>query len=234
MPRRLWPSSSHRQNARRGCGGTRPGHLEARGDPQHYVSSKLMCWVALDRAASSRRSEGTRARPDLDKTAREIHQDILDHGVSDRGVLKQHYDTEALDASTLLARSWGSCPGPTTGCTRGPGDRRRADGERLRAPVQDRRDRRRDGRKARSSSARSGWCRASRSSARSNERAASWNACSASPLRSGCTPRSTTWTGRHLGNVPQAFSHLALIEAAGRIILAGVWAPKGRCSIGFS
>ena len=27
-------------------------------------------------------------------------------------------------------------------------------------------------------------------------------------------------TARHLGNVPQAFSHLALIEAAGRIILA--------------
>ena len=50
--------------------------------------------------------------------------------------------------------------------------------------------------------------------------ATSWSACSASPRRSACTPRSSTPAPADIGNFHQAFSHLALIEAAGRIILA--------------
>jgi GH15 family glucan-1,4-alpha-glucosidase len=40
-------------------------------------------------------------------TADAIRADVLTHGVSNRGVLRQHYDTDALDASTLLAGSFG-------------------------------------------------------------------------------------------------------------------------------
>jgi hypothetical protein len=47
----------------------------------------------------------------LSETAEEIRADILAHGVSDRGVLRQHYDTDALDASTLLAPLFGFLPG---------------------------------------------------------------------------------------------------------------------------
>ena len=41
----------------------------------------------------------------------EIKEDILEHGVSERGVLRQHYDTDALDASILLAPLFGFLPG---------------------------------------------------------------------------------------------------------------------------
>ena len=78
------------------------GIWEARGEPQHYVSSKLMCWVALDRARQAgRRSAATPSCAERWRaTAEEIRDDILEHGVdATRGVLRQHYDTDALDAS---------------------------------------------------------------------------------------------------------------------------------------
>ena len=79
------------------------GIWEARGEPKHYVSSKLMCWVAMDRGARLARTHG---RPELAErwsaTATEIRAEILDRGVSDRGVFRQHYETDSLDASTLL------------------------------------------------------------------------------------------------------------------------------------
>jgi alpha,alpha-trehalase len=79
------------------------GIWEARGEPKHYVSSKLMCWVALDRGARLAEVEG---QADLARewqgVADAIRADILDHGVSERGVFRQHYGTDALDASTLL------------------------------------------------------------------------------------------------------------------------------------
>ena len=71
-----------------------------------------MGWVALDRAAKLAEIRG---EPTLQQTwadtAQEIRADILAHGVSDRGVLRQHYDTDALDASTLLAPLFGFLPG---------------------------------------------------------------------------------------------------------------------------
>ncbi len=88
------------------------GIWEARGKPQHYVSSKLMCWVALDRAAQLAEIRGD---PELQTkwraTADEIRADILEHGVTGRGVLRQHYETDALDASALLAAIFGFLPG---------------------------------------------------------------------------------------------------------------------------
>ena len=80
------------------------GIWEARGAPKHYVSSKLMCWVALDRGsrlASGRGDDDLAA--EWDSVAAEIQDEILDRGVSERGVMRQHYETDALDASTLLA-----------------------------------------------------------------------------------------------------------------------------------
>jgi GH15 family glucan-1,4-alpha-glucosidase len=79
------------------------GIWEGRGKPKHYVSSKLMCWVAVDRGVRLATRLADADRIDRwTKIAEEIRQEILDRGVSERGVFRQHYDTDALDASTLL------------------------------------------------------------------------------------------------------------------------------------
>ncbi|MDX6584033.1 MAG: alpha,alpha-trehalase [Solirubrobacterales bacterium] len=80
------------------------GIWEARGPAKHYVSSKLMCWVALDRGArlAKRRGDAEEEAARWGALAEEVRADILEHGVKD-GVLRQHYDTDALDASVLLA-----------------------------------------------------------------------------------------------------------------------------------
>jgi GH15 family glucan-1,4-alpha-glucosidase len=79
------------------------GIWEARGEPRHYVSSKLMCWVAMDRGArlSERRGHVDHAEQ-FQALADEIREDILERGVDKRGVFRQHYETDALDASNLL------------------------------------------------------------------------------------------------------------------------------------
>jgi GH15 family glucan-1,4-alpha-glucosidase len=62
-----------------------------------------MCWVALDRGcrlADRIGDEDRQAR--WSEIATQIREDILEKGVSDRGVFRQHYETDALDASTLL------------------------------------------------------------------------------------------------------------------------------------
>src|SRR6266511_4988671 len=79
------------------------GIWEIRGEPQHFTSSKLMCWVAADRGARLAEIRG-----DLEYAARwqsaadEIKADICANAGDERGVFCQHYATTALDASVLL------------------------------------------------------------------------------------------------------------------------------------
>jgi alpha,alpha-trehalase len=79
------------------------GIWEVRGDPKHFVSSKAMCWVALDRGSrlAAMQGDGDRAGH-WAEIASDIKADVLEHGVDDRGVFTQHYDTDALDAANLL------------------------------------------------------------------------------------------------------------------------------------
>ena len=79
------------------------GIWEVRGEPKHFTSSKVMCWVAADRGARL-----ARVREDRDTAerwqaaAQEMALDICENGVDERGVFTQHYETGALDASLLL------------------------------------------------------------------------------------------------------------------------------------
>ena len=224
LPRRLWPIvQSQAECAIQVWQQPDQGIWEARGKPQHYVSSKLMCWVALDRAAQL---AGLRGDPELQAkwaaVAEEIREDILTHGVDDRGVLKQHYDTDALDASTLLAAIFNFLPG---------------DDERLKASVMAianeltedgfvlryKTDETDDGLSGKegtflicsfwlvSALAIVGELQMARDLMERLLRIAS-------PLGLYAEEFDAE-TGRHLGNFPQAFSHLALMEAAARIIV---------------
>jgi GH15 family glucan-1,4-alpha-glucosidase len=79
------------------------GIWEVRGEPQHFTSSKVMCWVACDRGARLARLREDWERADRWQTAAdEIHADVCENGVDERGVFCQHYATAALDASCLL------------------------------------------------------------------------------------------------------------------------------------
>jgi GH15 family glucan-1,4-alpha-glucosidase len=79
------------------------GIWESRGDPQHYVSSKLMCWVALDRGARLAARRGKNEIADRWRlVANEIHAEIMERGVDEKGRFTQFYGSKNLDASLLL------------------------------------------------------------------------------------------------------------------------------------
>jgi GH15 family glucan-1,4-alpha-glucosidase len=105
LPDRFWPilvnqveqAVTHWREPDRGI-------WEVRGEPKHFTSSKIMCWVACDRGARlARLREDDEQSERWQQVADEIHADVLANGVDDRGVLVQHYETDALDASLLLA-----------------------------------------------------------------------------------------------------------------------------------
>ncbi|HET9539126.1 MAG TPA: glycoside hydrolase family 15 protein, partial [Candidatus Limnocylindria bacterium] len=79
------------------------GMWEVRGEPKHFTSSKVMCWVACDRGARlARLREDAEQAERWQAAADEIKADVLAHGLDRRGVFTQHYDSDALDASLLL------------------------------------------------------------------------------------------------------------------------------------
>jgi GH15 family glucan-1,4-alpha-glucosidase len=79
------------------------GIWEVRGEPQHFTSSKFMCWVALDRGARLAQLFDQPAYAEKwAAVAEQIHADICANGVDERGVFVQRYGSKALDASVLL------------------------------------------------------------------------------------------------------------------------------------
>jgi GH15 family glucan-1,4-alpha-glucosidase len=225
LPRRLWPIvESQAACATRVWKNPDQGIWEARGEPKHYVSSKLMCWVALDRAAQLATIVGEDDKATgWRRTADEITADILAHGVSDRGVLRQHYDTDALDASTLLAVLYGLLPASDerlVNTVNAIADELTDNGFVLRYDTTETDDGM-NGKEGTflicsfwlvSALAMAGEIRRARDLMEKLLRVASPLGLYAEEFEPS--------TGRHLGNFPQAFSHLALIDAASRIIVA--------------
>jgi GH15 family glucan-1,4-alpha-glucosidase len=224
LPRRLWPIvESQAACATRVWRDPDQGIWEARGKPQHYVSSKLMCWVALDRAsalADIRGDQNLAAK--WRATADEIRADVLARGVSDRGVLRQHYETDALDASTLLAGSFRFFAHDDK-CLRNTvlavANELTENGFVLRYRTEETDD---------GLSGKEGtfvicsfWLVSALAVVGEMQRARDLMERLlriASPLGLYAEEYDPE-TGRHLGNFPQAFSHLAMIEAAARMII---------------
>jgi GH15 family glucan-1,4-alpha-glucosidase len=104
LPHQLWEALCRQVEAAAGAWEEPDqGIWEARGEPKHYVSSKLMCWVALDRGRRLADRIGDADRQERwAALADQIRADILERGLSERGIFRQHYETDALDASTLL------------------------------------------------------------------------------------------------------------------------------------
>jgi GH15 family glucan-1,4-alpha-glucosidase len=223
IPERLWPVlDAQVQCAEAVWKQPDQGIWEARGEPKHYVSSKLMCWVALDRGArlAERRGRGEESEK-WQAVAEEIRADILERGVDKRGVFRQHYDTDSLDASCLLVPLFRFL---------GPDD------ERVRATVAAIRDeltegglvlRYRTGETADGLRGEEGtflmcsfWLVSALSEIGEDreaehlcERLLSYG----SPLQLYAEELEAS-SGRHLGNYPQAFTHLALINAVTHVV----------------
>jgi GH15 family glucan-1,4-alpha-glucosidase len=198
------------------------GIWEVRGDPKHFTASKVMCWVAAARGADLAEERGDHERAKRWRAgAEEIAAEVLDKGVSGKGVFRQHYETDDLDASLLLLPIMGFLP---------PDDERvrstvlaiaedlTKDGLVLRYRVGGT-DTGFDGEEGTFTIC-SFWLVTALVMIGETERAHAL--CQkllsfAGPLQLYAEEIDTS-TGEHLGNFPQAFTHLALIEAVSLLI----------------
>ena len=200
------------------------GIWEVRGDPQHFTSSKFMCWVALDRGARlARMFDQDEYAEKWQSLADQIHADICAHGVDGRGVFVQHYGATTLDASLLLMPLLRFLP-PEDPRIRATvlaiADELTEDGLVLRYRTSETEDGL-DGEEGTFTIC-SFWLVSALVEIGELDRGR--RLCErllslASPLElyaEELDPR----TGRHLGNFPQAFTHLALINAVMHVIRA--------------
>ncbi len=198
------------------------GIWEVRGDPKHFTASKMMCWVAVARAAdlAEERGDGERAQR-WRAGADEIKAEILDKGVSGQGVFRQHYETDDLDASLLLLPIMGFLPPDDErikSTVLAIADELTKDGLVLRYRVEGT-DTGFEGEEGTFTIC-SFWLVTALAMIGEAERAHAL--CQkllsfAGPLLLYAEEIDTT-TGQHLGNFPQAFTHLALIEAVSLLI----------------
>lgn len=225
LPESVWPilkkqvaeAIAHWQEPDRGI-------WEVRGEPQHFTTSKIMCWVALDRGARLAELRGEHEiANEWQLIAEQIHADICANGVDERGVFCQHYDTDGLDASLLLLPLVRFLPADderVRATVLAIADELTIDGLVLRYRVEETDD---------GLSGEEGtfticsfWLVSALVEIGEVERGR--ELCErllsfASPLQlyaEELDPRS----GRHLGNFPQAFTHLALINAVMHVIRA--------------
>ena len=225
MPDSFWPvlkrqvetALAHWQDPDRGL-------WEVRGAPQHFVSSKMMCWVAVDRGA---RLAALHDEPDYAARWRAaadgIHAEICEHGLDARGAFVQRYGSDALDASALLLVLLRFLPpdDPRIRTTvLAIADELTQDGLVLRYRVEQTDDglRGEEG----TFTICSFWLVSALVEIGEVERARAL--CErllsfAGPLQLYAEEIDTA-TGRHLGNYPQAFTHLALINAVVHVIRA--------------
>ena len=96
------------------------GIWERRGEPKHYVFSKVMCWVAFDRAIKSVEKFGFKAPLEKWRALRDtIHRDVCVKGFDeDLNAFVESYGSKMFDASVLLLSGVGFLP-PTDARIRG-------------------------------------------------------------------------------------------------------------------
>ncbi|GAB3629895.1 glucoamylase [Pandoraea terrae] len=88
------------------------GIWEVRGGRQHFTYSKVMAWVAFDRAIKSAEKFGLPGPVDHWRAlCAEIHEDVCRHGFNpERNAFMQAYDSSELDASVLMIPMVGFLP----------------------------------------------------------------------------------------------------------------------------
>jgi GH15 family glucan-1,4-alpha-glucosidase len=200
---------------------TDAGMWEMRGEPRHHLSSKVLCWVALDRAVKLAPALGSFAKPEQWAIERDrIRDAILEHGWSDeRGAYTQSFGSGELDAAQLLM--------PIVGFLPATDERMRATIEAIAADLTEDglvlRYRNREGLNADGLTGEEGtfvmcsfWLFSALAMAAEIDRAEElFEQLAGYANDLGLLAEEIdTATGEQLGNFPQAFSHIGLITAA--------------------